>query len=141
MIAFSAMTYNIGYRSVYSLNIHLVLVTKYRRKVINQAILKRLQEIFETTCLKWRSKVTEFNGEPDHVHLVISYPPDVEVSKLVNNLKTVSSRLIRKEFHEHVNQFYNKPVFWTGAYFVASCGGVTLSELKSYVEKQSSPGD
>lgn len=135
------MTYNIGYRSVYSLNIHLVLVTKYRRKVINQAILKRLQEIFETTCLKWRSKVTEFNGEPDHVHLVISYPPDVEVSKLVNNLKTVSSRLIRKEFHEHVNQFYSKPVFWTGAYFVASCGRVTLEQLKSYVEKQSSPGD
>ena len=89
------MTYNIGHRAVYSLNIHLVLVTKYRRKVINQAMLKRLQEIFENTCTKWRSKVTEFNAESDHVHLVISYPPDVEVSKLVNNLKTVSSRLIR----------------------------------------------
>ncbi len=133
------MTYNVGYRTVYSLNIDLVLVTKYRRKVISQAMLKRLQEIFENTCTKWRSKVTEFNGESDHVHLVISYPPDVEVSKLVNNLKTVSSRLIRKEFHEDVNRFYSKPVFWTGAYFVASCGGVTLEELKSYVEKQSSP--
>ncbi len=75
----------------------------------------------------------------DNENLVISYPPDVEVSKLVNNLKTVSSRLIRKEFHEDVNRFYSKPVFWTGAYFVASCGGVTLEELKSYVEKQSSP--
>ena len=135
------MTYNIGYRTVYSLNIHLVLVTKYRRKIINQAMLKRLQEIFENTCVKWKSKVVEFNGEPDHVHLVISYPPDVEVSKLVNNLKTVSSRLIRKEFYEHVNLFYKKPVFWTGAYFVASCGSVTLNELKSYVEKQSSPGN
>ncbi|MCC5644916.1 IS200/IS605 family transposase [Nostoc sp. CHAB 5824] len=133
------MTYNIGHRAVYSLNIHLVLVTKYRKKVINQAMLKRLQEIFENTCTKWRSKVTEFNAESDHVHLVVSYPPDVEVSKFVNNLKTVSSRLIRKEFHEHVNRFYSKPVFWTGAYFVASCGGVTLSELKSYVEKQNSP--
>lgn len=135
------MSYNIGHRAVYSLNIHLVLVTKYRRKVINQVMLTRLQEIFESTCTKWRSKVTEFNGESDHVHLVISYPPDVEVSKLVNNLKTVSSRLIRKEFNEQVNQFYNKPVFWTGAYFVASCGGVTLEQLKSYVEKQSSPDD
>ncbi len=139
MIPFSPMTYNVGYRTVYSLNIDLVLVTKYRRKVISQAMLKRLQEIFENTCTKWRSKVTEFNGESDHIHLVISYPPDVEVSKLVNNLKTVSSRLIRKEFHEDVNRFYSKPVFWTGAYFVASCGGVTLEELKSYVEKQSSP--
>ncbi|MCC5664541.1 IS200/IS605 family transposase [Nostoc sp. CHAB 5784] len=133
------MTYNIGHRAVYSLNIHLVLVTKYRKKVINQAMLKRLQEIFENTCTKWRSKVTEYNAESDHVHLVISYPPDVEVSKLVNNIKTVSSRLIRKEFHEHVNRFYSKPVFWTGAYFVASCGGVTLNELKSYVEKQNFP--
>lgn len=135
------MNYNIGHRAVYSLNIHLVLVTKYRRKIINQTMLARLQEIFENTCTKWRSKVTEFNGEPDHVHLVISYPPDVEVSKLVNNLKTVSSRLIRKEFNEQVNQFYSKPVFWTGAYFVASCGGVTLEQLKSYVEKQNSPSD
>lgn len=135
------MSYNVGHRAVYSLNIHLVLVTKYRRKVITQSMLNRLQEIFENTCVKWKSKVTEFNGESDHVHLVISYPPDVEVSKLVNNLKTVSSRLIRKEFNEHVNRFYNKPVFWTGAYFVASCGGVTLEQLKSYVEKQSSPDD
>ena len=135
------MNYNIGHRAVYSLNIHLVLVTKYRRKIINQTMLARLQEIFENTCTKWRSKVTEFNGEPDHVHLLISYPPDVEVSKLVNNLKTVSSRLIRKEFNEQVNQFYSKPVFWTGAYFVASCGGVTLEQLKSYVEKQNSPSD
>jgi putative transposase len=135
------MTYNIGHRSVYSLNIHLVLVTKYRRKVINQAMLKRLQEIFENTCVKWRCRVTEFNGESDHIHLIINYPPDVEVSKLVNNLKTVSSRLIRKEFNEQVNRFYNKPVFWTGAYFVASCGGVTLEQLKSYVENQNSPTD
>lgn len=135
------MSYSVSHRAVYSLNIHLVLVTKYRRKVINQSMLNRLKEIFESTCSKWRSKITEFNGEADHVHLVISYPPDVEVSKLVNNLKTVSSRLIRKEFHEHVNRFYNKPVFWTGAYFVASCGGVTLEQLKSYVEKQSSPDD
>ncbi|MDJ0673925.1 MAG: IS200/IS605 family transposase [Calothrix sp. MO_167.B42] len=133
------MSYNVGHRAVYSLNIHLVLVTKYRRKVITQPMLNRLQEIFENTCAKWKSKVTEFNGESDHVHLVISYPTDVAVSKLVNNLKTVSSRLIRKEFHEQVNQFYNKPVFWTGAYFVASCGGVTLEQLKSYVEKQNNP--
>ena len=86
------MTYNIGHRAVYSLNIHLVFVTKYRRKVINQEMLKRLQEIFENTCTKWRSKVTEFNAESDHVHLVISYPPDVEVSKLVDLLQKYQMR-------------------------------------------------
>jgi putative transposase len=133
----SAMSYNKGYRCVYSLNIHLVLVTKYRKKVIDREILKRLHEILASTCEKWSSKLTDFNGEPDHVHLVIDFPPDVEISKLVNNLKTVSSRLIRKEFADIVNRAYSKPVFWTGAYFVASCGGVTLEQVKKYVEHQS----
>jgi putative transposase len=63
----------------------------------------------------------------------------VQISKFVNNLKTVSSRLIRKEFANHVEQFYYKPVFWTGAYFVASCGGVTLEQLKAYVQNQEAP--
>lgn len=102
-------------------------------------MLTRLHEIFQETCIKWRSRLTDFNGESDHVHLVINYPPDVEVSKLVNNLKTVSSRLIRKEFVQELNRVYTKPVFWTGAYFVASCGGVTVEQIKAYVEKQQSP--
>jgi putative transposase len=132
------MSYNKGYRCVYLLNIHLVLVTKYRRKVINQEILIRLKQILGATCEKWGSKLTDFNGEPDHVHLIIDFPPDVEISKLVNNLKTVSSRLIRKEFAEYINKIYSKPVFWTGAYFVASCGGVTIDQVKQYVENQAS---
>jgi putative transposase len=130
-----------GFRNVYDLNIHLVLVTKYRKKVINKNMLSRLNEIFESTCQKWRCELVEFNGEPDHVHLLINFPPDVEVSKLVNNLKTVSSRLIRKDFSEQLGQVYSKPVFWSGAYFVASCGGVTIEQLKSYVEQQHSPDD
>jgi len=74
------MTLNKGFRNVYDLNIHLVLVTKYRKKVINKAMITRLQEIFESTCTKWRSELREFNGESDRVHLLINYPPDVEVS-------------------------------------------------------------
>ena len=136
IIPFNVVSYTKGNRSVYSLNIHLVLVTKYRRKVINADILRRLNEIFESTCTKWRCTLSEFNGETDHVHLVISFPPDVQVSTLVGNLKTVSSRLIRKEFADWISRFYTKPVFWSGAYFVASCGGVTLEHLKNYVEKQ-----
>jgi putative transposase len=135
------MSYNKGYRCLYLLNIHLVLVTKYRKKVIDKAILNRLQEIFASTCKKWDSNLTDFNGESDHVHLVIDFPPDVEISKLVNNLKTVSSRLIRKEFASQINQVYQKPVFWTGAYFVASCGGVTVDQVKKYVENQAAIAD
>lgn len=127
---------------MYKLAAHLVLVTKYRRKVIERTILERLEQIFAETLKKWDCCQLEFNGESDHVHLLIDYKPDIELSKLVANLKTVSSRLIRKENPELSQKyFYGKPYFWTGAYFVASCGGVTLEQLKTYVESQKSPQD
>lgn len=130
-------SYNHGFRSVYKLNAQVVLVVKYRRKAINKDILKRLGEIFKETLLKWECELVQLNGEEDHVHLVIDYKPDIALSKLIANLKTVSSRLIRKENPElSAKYFYNKPYFWTGAYFVASCGGVTVEQLKKYVENQ-----
>jgi putative transposase len=99
-----------------------------------------LEQIFSETLLKWRSELLEFNGESDHVHLLVDYRPDVEMSKLIANLKTVSARLIRQEYPELSQKyFYGKPYFWTGAYFVASCGGVTVEQLKQYVEAQSTP--
>lgn len=130
------MAYHISPGACYKLQIHLVLVTKYSKKVINAEMLARLEQICRDTCMKWEAQVIEFNGEADHIRLLIDYSPKVQVSKLVNNLKTVSSRLIRKEFAQQVNQFYSKPVFWSGAYFAASCGGVTLEQLKAYVRNQ-----
>jgi putative transposase len=134
-----SIAYNKGFRSVYSLTAHVVFVTKYRKKLINQALLTRLNEIFTATCHKWECELLEFNGEVDHVHLLIRYHPQVELSKFIANLKTVSSRLIRKDFTVYLASYYRKPVFWTGSYFVASCGGVTVDQLKLYVEQQSSP--
>ncbi|MBW4617522.1 MAG: IS200/IS605 family transposase [Desmonostoc vinosum HA7617-LM4] len=131
--------YDKGFRSVYSLSAHIVFVTKYRKKVINQAMLSRLAEIFQDTCTKWECTLVEFNGEVDHVHLLIRYHPQIELSKFIANLKTVSSRLIRKEFESLLSKVYTKPVLWTGSYFVASCGGVTVEQLKRYVENQSTP--
>jgi putative transposase len=132
--------FNKGFRSVYKLIAHIVLVTKYRKKAINQERLLRLKEIFEQTLVKWECTLVDFNSESDHCHLIVEFKPDVELSKLLANLKTVSSRLIRKEYPELSNQyFYGKPYFWTGAYFVASCGGVKVEQLKAYVEKQASP--
>jgi putative transposase len=147
--------FNKGFRSVYKLTAHIVLVTKYRKKAINQERLVRLKKIFEQTLLKWECVLIDFNpsafeyeasyskrdgSESDHCHLIVEFKPDIELSKLIANLKTVSSRLIRKEYPEISKQyFYGKPYFWTGAYFVASCGGVTVEQLKAYVEKQSSP--
>ncbi|HLP87083.1 MAG TPA: IS200/IS605 family transposase [Nostocaceae cyanobacterium] len=132
--------YNHGFRSVYRLNAHVVFVVKYRRKAINSEILGRLRDIFTSTLEKWDCRLLEFNGESDHVHLLIDYKPDKPLSTLIGNLKTVSSRLIRKEFPWLAQKyFYNKPYFWTGSYFVASCGGVTVEQLKQYVKNQDQP--
>jgi putative transposase len=126
--------------SNYKLTAHVVLVTKYRKKAISEKVLLRLKEIFTDTLIKWECNLVEFNGESDHIHLLIDYKPDISLSKLIANLKTVSSRLIRRDFPELASKyFYNKPYFWTGAYFVASCGGVTVTQLKKYVENQKSP--
>jgi len=132
--------YRKGFRSVYKLTAHLVFVTKYRKEVITSPVMDRLKEVFESTLNKWDCKLIEFNGEPDHIHLLIDYKPDIALSVLIANLKTVSSRLIRKDFpYLQSKYFYNKPYFWTGAYFVASCGGVTVDQLKQYVQNQDSP--
>jgi putative transposase len=132
--------YNKGYRSVYKLTVHIVFVTKYRKKAISVDILNRLENIFQETLEKWDCQLIEFNGESDHVHLLVSYKPEISLSKLIANLKTVSSRLIRRDFPLLSSKyFYGKPYFWTGAYFVSSCGGVTVEQLKKYVEAQDAP--
>lgn len=128
-----------GYRSVYALTVHIVFITKYRRKAINAQMLLRLNEIFKETCEKWECVLVEFNGEVDHVHLWGEVDQQVQLSKLIANLKTVSSRLLRKEFAAELERIYSKPVFWSGSYFVASCGGVTIETLRKYVEGQASP--
>lgn len=90
-------------------------------------------------CQNQKSQLLEFGGEADHLHLLVDLSPDVAVSKLVNTLKTISSRLIRKEFADHVSQFYWKPVFWTGAYCAISAGGAPLEVLKLYIQNQDEP--
>ena len=120
---------------------HIVFVTKYRKKVITAQILERLREIFSRLCQNQKSELLEFSGEEDHVHLLVDISPDVSLSKLVNTLKTISSRMIRKEFADHINKFYWKPVFWTGAYCVISAGGAPLEVLKAYIQNQKEPED
>jgi putative transposase len=125
--------------AVYSLKIHLVIVTKYRRKVINKAMHLKLEEIFDNTCNKWECDCLEFNTEQDHLHALIDVNPKVAPCKLVNSLKTVSSRLIRKEFADYLSGFYRKPVLWSIGYAVNSCGGVTLDKVKDYIKNQDNP--
>lgn len=126
-------------RSVSDLKAHLVLTTKYRRKLFTKEMLERMHEILEDLLTKWECKIVEFNGEENHIHLLFQYHPGIELSKFVNSVKTVTSRRLRSEFEERVNKFYYKDVLWNGSYFIASCGGVTVSALKKYIESQDSP--
>ena len=131
------MSYRSSARSVSDRCAHLVLVTKYRRKVISPDILDRLSQLVQHICQKWGCNCIEFNGEADHVHLLFSYYPQMQLSKFINSLKSYTSQTIRMEFHAEVKRVYwGKPVFWTSSYFIASCGGVTVEVLKRYVQEQ-----
>ena len=125
----------------FNLKYHLVLVTKYRKRCMTKPMLIKLQEIFKRLCEQWQCALLEFNGEPDHVHLLLSLNPKVQPSIFVNNLKTISSRLIRKEFSVQLKNVYWKPIFWSRSYCIISCGGAPLSVLKQYIEQQAAPLD
>jgi putative transposase len=128
------------YHCVYNLHYHLVIVTKYRRKCITAAMLKRLKIICTELTEKWECELVEFNGEADHLHLLLSLNPKVTPSIFVNNLKTVTSRLIRKEFGDHLKKIYWKdPVFWSRTYCILSFGGAPLSIIRQYIEQQAAP--
>ncbi len=121
---------------VYALHYHLVLVTKFRRKALDADMLQRFREIAGRLCEQWGCKLTECNGEPDHVHLLIETEPKTALTKLVNNLKTVSSRLLRKEFARALARHYRKPVLWSPSYALITCGGAPLEIIQQYIENQ-----
>jgi putative transposase len=127
------------YHCVYALTYHLVLVTKYRRRCITGPMLERFREIAAVRCEGWGGRLMELNGEPDHVHLLVELPPNLDLSRFVNNLKTTSSRLLRRDFADHLGRVYRKPVFWSRSYCIISCGGAPLSIAKQYIEQQERP--
>ena len=124
------------FHCVYSLTYHLVLVTKDRRKWLSKTVRDRMKNIFAELLDKWDAKLIEFNGEEDHVHLLIELNPTIQPSKLVNNLKTVSSRYIRSEFETQLKKYYWKPVLWSRAYCLLTTGGATIDIIRKYIENQ-----
>lgn len=128
-----------GRTCVFLMHVHLVFVTKYRRKVFTKQILNELRVIFNNVCTDFEAYLTEFEGESDHVHLLIRYPPKVAVSKLVNSLKGVSSRLVRKKEHPSVRDALWGNSLWSPSYFAGACGGAPLAVIQKYIEQQQSP--
>ena len=125
-----------GRHVVYNIHVHLVFVTKYRGKVFTKQILDELRLILNQVCQDFDAELVEFNGEQDHVHLLVNYPPKVSVSALVNSLKGVSSRMIRKKNYASINQQLWGGALWSPSYFASSCGGASIDIVRQYIEHQ-----
>lgn len=134
--------FNRSRHSVFSLTVHLVFVCKRRGKVFDANHLSFLKEVFDSVLDDFESELLEFNGESDHVHLLVSYPPKHSVSGIVNSLKGVSSRRLKSEFPE-LASFWSiqksKNALWSPSYFASSTGGATIETLKRYIQDQDSP--
>jgi putative transposase len=121
------------------MHVHLVFVTKYKRKVFTKQVLDDLRSIFSGVCRSFEAELIEFEGEGDHVHLLVNYPPKVQISKLVNSLKTASSRVIRKKGYPAVQKALWGGALWSPSYFAGSCGGAPLEVVRKYIQAQESP--
>ncbi len=121
------------------MHVHLALVTRYLREVFDDAMLTCCEEFIHKFCEDFETELKEFNGERDHVHLLVHYPPKVAVSKLVNSLKGVSARRIRQEFTGQINRAIMHGHLWSPSYFSASCGGAPLAIVRQYIEQQKRP--
>ncbi|WP_455380944.1 IS200/IS605 family transposase [Acidihalobacter prosperus] len=124
--------------SVTKLVVHLIFTTKYRRKLFDGYMIGQLREAFESACDKLECDLVEMDGEADHVHLLVSYPPKLAVSILVNNLKSVSSRRIRI-LNTHILRQSKSGALWSRSYFACSAGGAAIETLREYVQSQTTP--
>jgi putative transposase len=121
------------------MHVHLVFVTKCRRGVFTKEILTDLHEVFRSVCTDFESELVGFDGEDDHVHLLVNYPPKVAVSTLVNSLKGVSSRMIRQKQYPTISKKLWGNALWSPSYFAGSCGGAPIAVIRQYIEQQQTP--
>ncbi|MDJ0727482.1 MAG: IS200/IS605 family transposase [Prochloraceae cyanobacterium] len=127
--------YRRGRHSVTLLYTHLVFVTKYRQKIFTCEHIDYLSEVCNQVAKKMDFQVLEINGEEEHIHLLIEYPPKLSISQIVNSLKGVTSRMLRKKY----NSIATMQHLWSPSYFAVSCGGAPLEKIKEYIENQRKP--
>lgn len=121
--------------SVFLLYYHLVLVVKYRRKVFDDGIYNSAKEIFEYIASNYNITLQEWNHDKDHVHILFKAHPNTEISKFINAYKSVSSRLLKKEFPQ-IRQKLWKEYFWSQSFCLLTTGGATIEVIKKYIESQ-----
>ena len=130
--------YSTNRHSCYYLKFHLVVVTKFRKPLFdNKDLQKRLIEIaYKIIETDWNCKIDNINIDSDHVHIMFSSTPQTQLSKLVNNFKTVTSRLLRKEFANYLSQYYfgnDKSYFWSNSYFIGTVSEVSENIVRNYI--------
>ena len=129
------MEFDTNNHSVFMLHYHLIMCIKYRNKVINDEISDRLKDIFEYICPKYNIILEEWNHDTDHVHILFRGQPNTEISKFINAYKSVSSRLIKKEF-PYIRKSLWKEMFWSQSYCLLTTGGVTVDIIRQYIQTQ-----
>lgn len=123
--------------SCYLLEYHMVIVTKYRYPTLVGTLRERLLELTHTIIEEnWGCQILEVNTDRDHIHIMFEAQPQVQLSKLVNNYKTVTSRLLRKEFAEELRVWYWKPYFWSMSYFIATVSERSKTAVQEYIRNQ-----
>lgn len=128
--------YRRGRSVVHKLHVHLVFTAKYRKAVFTAGLLDTCRVAMASVCEDFGAELTEFGGENDHVHLLVNYPPTVTLSKLVNSLKGVSSRTLRRDHPEEITALLWGSSLWSPSYFAVSCGGAPLSVIADYIDNQ-----
>lgn len=123
----------------YLLHAHLVFTPKFRKKIFTKEHLNLMKEVFEFICKENNAELVEFDGETDHVHLLVLYPPRIAIATLVNSLKGVSSRRLRQQFPIFKEKYWGSSALWSRSYFAASVGGAPIEILKQYIEQQNTP--
>ena len=121
--------------SVFSLHYLLILVVKYRRRVINDEISARLRQIFEHIGTFHQVSVEEWNHDGDHVHVMFRAQPDSALSKFIASYKSASSRLIKDEF-PYIRKYLWKEMFWSRAFCLLTTGGATIDTIRHYIAAQ-----
>ena len=129
-----------GSHSVFSVHLHLVFVTHYRRQAIDADMLERIEERCAQVCKKMSCQIIEFSGESDHVHLLVDFHPKNSISAVAGSLKSSTSRMIKREFpQQYEKHYWGKTAFWSNSYYVSSAGGAPIEMLKRYIQQQDRP--
>ena len=126
---------NYARSSVYSLQYHLILVTKYRRDVLIGDIKIELEELLKSMTEQFSGKIIEINIMPDHVHMLVSIPPKISVSSFMGYLKGKSA-LMMFDRHANLKYKFGNRHFWSEGYYVSTVG-LNEQTIKKYIQERS----